>query len=130
MATTWGRPTQYQEQGLARRWVSRAVNWFSSQSGSGAMSKRSFDARFYQRFYMNPRTRVTTRQEMARRAGMIAALVKQLELPVKRILDAGCGLGWLRAPLLKAFPDSTYVGLEVSEHLCRQHGWVQESLAD
>lgn len=94
------------------------------------MTTRSFDARFYQRFYMNPRTRVTTRDEMARRAGMVAALVKQLELPVKRILDAGCGLGWLRAPLLDAFPGATYVGLEVSEHLCRQHGWVQKSLAE
>lgn len=93
------------------------------------MSNR-FDARFYQRFYMNPRTRVTTQQEMARRAGMVAALVKQLELPVKRILDAGCGLGWLRAPLLDAFPEATYIGLEVSEHLCQEHGWVNESLAD
>ena len=91
---------------------------------------RSFDDRFYQRFYMNPRTRVTTREEMARRAGMVAALVKQLELPVKRILDAGCGLGWLREPLLEAFSEATYVGLEVSEHLCQQHGWVQKSLAE
>lgn len=95
-----------------------------------AMTTRSFDARFYQRFYMNPRTRVTTREEMARRAGMVAALVKQLEIPVKRILDAGCGLGWLRAPLLEAFPGAVYVGLEVSEHLCRQHGWVRKSLAE
>lgn len=94
------------------------------------MSTRSFDARFYQRFYMNPRTRVTTRDEMAQRAGMVAALVKQLELPVKRILDAGCGLGWLREPLLEAFPGATYVGLEVSEHLCQQHGWVHKSLAE
>jgi SAM-dependent methyltransferase len=93
------------------------------------MSNR-FDARFYQRFYMNPRTRVTTQEEMARRAGMVAALVRQLELPVKRILDAGCGLGWLRAPLLDAFPGARYIGLEVSEHLCREHGWVNESLAD
>lgn len=61
---------------------------------------------------------------------MVAALVKQLELPVKRILDAGCGLGWLRAPLLEAFPGASYVGLEVSEHLCREHGWVHASLAD
>lgn len=94
------------------------------------MTIRSFDARFYQRFYMNPRTRVTSREEMARRGGMVASLVKQLELPVKRILDAGCGLGWLRAPLLKSFPSATYVGLEVSEHLCRQHGWVRKSLAE
>lgn len=88
-----------------------------------------FDARFYRRFYMNPRTRVTSRGEMARRAGMVAALVKQLELPVRRILDAGCGLGWLKPPLLEAFPRAVYVGLEVSEHLCREHGWVRESLA-
>lgn len=94
------------------------------------MSMRSFDARFYQRFYMNPRTRVTTREEMARRGGMVAALVKQLELPVKRILDAGCGLGWLREPLLEGFPGATYVGLEVSEHLCQEHGWMQKSLAE
>ena len=65
-----------------------------SVRSDSAMATRSFDARFYQRFYMNPRTRVTSREEMARRAGMVAALVKQLELPVKRILDAGCGLGW------------------------------------
>ena len=93
-------------------------------------TSRAFDARFYQRFYMNPRTRVTTREEMARRAAMVAALVRQLELPVKRILDAGCGLGWLKPPLLQAFPHASYVGLEVSEHLCREHGWVQQSLAD
>lgn len=89
-----------------------------------------FDAGFYQRFYMSPRSRVTTRAEMAARAAAVAAMVKQLDLPVRQILDAGCGLGWMRAPLLRAFPGATYVGLEVSEHLCREHGWVQASLAD
>lgn len=88
-----------------------------------------FDARFYQRFYGNPRTRVTTPEEMTRRGAMVAVLVRHLELPVKRILDAGCGLGWLRSPLLEVFPSATYVGLEVSEHLCEQHGWVCASLA-
>jgi SAM-dependent methyltransferase len=92
------------------------------------MSNR-FDTRFYWRFYGNPRTRVTTPQEMRRRGAMVGALVRQLELPVKRILDAGCGLGWLRPPLVEVFPNAAYVGLEVSEHLCKQHGWVRESLA-
>ena len=48
---------------------------------------------------------------------------------MRRILDAGCGLGWMRAPLLKAFPRATYVGLEVSEHLCKRYGWTCGSLA-
>ena len=94
------------------------------------MPHNRFDAKFYQRFYANPRTRVTTRAEMATRAHAVAALVAYLDLPVTRILDAGCGLGWMRKPLLKAFPEATYVGLEVSEHLCRRLGWVNDSLAD
>jgi len=88
-----------------------------------------FDAGYYRRFYGNPRTRVTTREETARRAAVVAALVRQLGLRVRRILDAGCGLGWLRGPLLEAFPNATYTGLEVSEHLCEEYGWVQGSLA-
>ena len=94
------------------------------------MPHNQFDAAFYQRFYGNKRTRVTTPAQMQRRAAAIAAVVKHLELPVRRILDAGCGLGLMRATLLRAFPGATYTGIEVSEHLCKQHGWTQASLAD
>src|SRR5690606_24289367 len=94
-----------------------------------AMAHSAFDSEFYQRFYLSPRTRVTTAAEMRRRATTVATIVKQLQLPVRRILDAGCGLGWMRPALSEAFPRSTYVGLEVSEHLCRLHGWTQASLA-
>ena len=93
------------------------------------MAHNRFDPAFYQRFYANPRTRVTTQAEMERRAKAIAALVAYLEVPVKRILDAGCGLGWMRKPLLQAFPGAVYVGLEVSEHLCDRLGWINESVA-
>ena len=88
-----------------------------------------FDASFYRRFYIDPRTRVTTRDEMKRRANAVAALMKHLELPVRSILDAGCGLGLMRAPLLRAFPQATYTGIEVSEHICKRYGWTQASLA-
>jgi SAM-dependent methyltransferase len=88
-----------------------------------------FDSTFYRRFYVDPRTRVTTPAEMQRRARAVAALVTQLELPVKAILDAGCGLGLMRPALLREFPRSSYLGLEVSEHLCRRFGWTQASLA-
>src|SRR3954467_5206811 len=94
------------------------------------MARNRFDQQFYQRFYVNPRTRVTTREEMTRRARAVAALMKHLELPVRRILDAGCGMGWMRSPLLSAFPQATYTGLEVSEHLCERHGWTNASLSD
>ena len=88
-----------------------------------------FTPQFYKRFYESPRTRVTTQAEMQRRASAVAAIVKHLELKVSRILDAGCGLGWMREPLIEAFPRAKYVGLEVSEHLCARFGWVKGSLA-
>lgn len=89
-----------------------------------------FNADFYQRFYIDPRTRVTTREEMKLRANAVAALVQQLEIPVRRILDAGCGLGLMRRSLLRALPGASYTGIEVSEHLCRRLGWRQASLAE
>lgn len=87
-----------------------------------------FDSSFYRRFYQDPRTRVTSRAEMEGRAHTIAMLVRHLDIPVKRIVDAGCGLGLMRKPLLRAFPQATYLGVEVSEHLCRRYGWKQGSL--
>lgn len=93
-------------------------------------STNSFDAGYYRRFYMDPRTRVTTPAQCARRAALIAAIMRQLELPVRRILDAGCGLGLMRAPLLQAFPKARYVGLEVSAHVCRQLGWIEGSITE
>jgi predicted TPR repeat methyltransferase len=89
-----------------------------------------FDATFYRRFYIDPSTRVTSAAEMKERAHAIAALVRHIDIPVKRILDAGCGLGLMRKPLLRDLPGATYLGVEVSEHLCRRYGWKQGSLSD
>lgn len=94
------------------------------------MADGPFNARFYERYYLSPRTRVTTRAEMERRAAAVAAILKHLQVPVRRILDAGCGLGWMRDALLEAYPRASYLGLEVSEHLCERYGWVRASLAD
>ncbi len=45
------------------------------------------------------------------------------------MLDAGCGLGHLRAPVRQFFPRARYVGLEASDYLCRKYGWVRDSIA-
>jgi 2-polyprenyl-3-methyl-5-hydroxy-6-metoxy-1,4-benzoquinol methylase len=89
----------------------------------------AFDQDYYQRFYYNPRTAVTSRAEMRARGRMIAACVEYVGLPVKSILDAGCGVGLLKAPLTRAFPAARYVGLEYSAYLCKRYGWRQGSVA-
>jgi SAM-dependent methyltransferase len=88
-----------------------------------------FNAGFYRRFYVDPKTRVVTRAEMARRADLLAAFVRHGELKLRSILDVGCGLGLMRQQLLRHFPQARYTGLEVSDYLCRKHGWVQGSAA-
>jgi SAM-dependent methyltransferase len=88
-----------------------------------------FDRAYYQRFYYNPRTAVTSRAEMRARARMIGGCLAYVGLPVRHILDVGCGIGLLRAPLLRAFPRAQYVGLEHSEYLCQRYGWRQGSVA-
>jgi 2-polyprenyl-3-methyl-5-hydroxy-6-metoxy-1,4-benzoquinol methylase len=87
-----------------------------------------FDRDYYQRFYFNPRTAVTSRAEMRARARLIAGCVQYLGLPVRRILDAGCGVGLLRAPLKRALRSADYVGLEFSPYLCQRYGWRQGSI--
>ncbi|HEX6396076.1 MAG TPA: class I SAM-dependent methyltransferase [Steroidobacteraceae bacterium] len=88
-----------------------------------------FDREYYRRFYLDPRTAVISRAEMRERAGLIAAYARHIGLPVRSILDAGCGIGLLRAPLKRAFPRASWTGLEYSEYLCERYGWTQGSLA-
>jgi SAM-dependent methyltransferase len=84
-----------------------------------------FDRAYYQRYYLDPRTAVTSPREMCVRAALIAAYCDHIGLPVRRILDAGCGTGLMRAELLRRLKRAEYVGLEFSDYLCRRYGWVQ-----
>ncbi len=90
----------------------------------------AFDQAYYRRFYYDPRTAVTSRAEMQARARLIGAFTRHMGLPVRRILDAGCGTGLLRSPLLRALPKAAYVGLEASEYLCGRHGWLRGRVQD
>jgi len=90
----------------------------------------TFDRNYYRRFYGNRRTRVTSGVEMDRRAGLIASVLRHFELPIRSVVDVGCGIGLLRKPLLREFPRARYTGLEVSEYLCRRHGWRRASAVD
>jgi len=89
-----------------------------------------FDADYYRRFYGDAETRVVSRREVARLVRFVTAYLAYLELPVRRVLDAGCGLGWWRAPLLRRYPKAVYTGIELSPHLCRERGWERASVVD
>jgi trans-aconitate methyltransferase len=89
-----------------------------------------FGPAYFRKFYVDPATRVVTPGEMRARARMIAAILAQASIPVRRILDAGCGIGLLRKPFAEVLPRAKYIGLEASEYLCRRHGWTAGSVVD
>lgn len=89
-----------------------------------------FDAAFFKRFYYDRETRVVTRGEMHARAELITAILRQAQLPVRSILDAGCGIGLLKPAFARVLKRARYVGLEVSDYLCRCFGWVHGSIVD
>jgi 2-polyprenyl-3-methyl-5-hydroxy-6-metoxy-1,4-benzoquinol methylase len=98
--------------------------------GAVADVAERFDRDYYRRYYFDPRTAVASRQEMRARARLIAATVAHAGLPVRRILEVGCGTGMLRSALLRALPAVEYVALESSEYLCRRYGWSSGRIED
>ncbi len=92
-------------------------------------SRFDFDAAYYERFYLDPRTRVVEPVDIEVQARFLASYLDHLRIHVRSILDLGCGLGRLREPLLARFPRARYTGVEVSEHLCADLGWVHGSVA-
>lgn len=90
----------------------------------------AFDQAYYKRYYYDARTAVTSRREMEVRARLIAAYSEHVGVQVRRILDAGCGIGMLRAPLKRLCPRAEYVGLDTSEYLCQRYGWEHGRVED
>lgn len=89
-----------------------------------------FDADYYHRFYQDPTTRVTTPADVGRLCRFVGAYLDFLGIRVRSVLDLGCGLGLWRDAVREVFPRASYRGVEVSEHLCREHGWEQGSAVD
>jgi hypothetical protein len=90
----------------------------------------TFDSAYFRKYYFDPATRVTTTAEMRGRARLIAAILRHAGVPVRSILDAGCGIGLLRKPFAETLPRARYAGLEASDYLCRRYGWIKGSVAD
>jgi SAM-dependent methyltransferase len=89
-----------------------------------------FGRAYFRKFYLSPGTRVVSAAEMRGRARLIAAILAQAAIPVRSILDAGCGIGLLRKPFAQVLPRARYTGLDASEYLCERYGWTLGSVVD
>lgn len=85
---------------------------------------RTFDEAYYERFYKNPKTRVYSAKEHADLAQFVLSFARWNQLPLRHVLDVGAGIGLWKNWLSKHSPKTRYTGTEVSEVMCREHGYV------
>ena len=97
---------------------------------SGRTVRQVFDEAYYERFYRSARTRAETPEDALRRAAFITSYLAHIGLAVSRVLDIGCGLGRTLAGVQIAYPAAHCTGVEVSDYLCREHGWIRASVLD
>lgn len=90
----------------------------------------TFDRAYYDRYYRDPRTRVTSPEEHRRLVDFVVGYLEFLQLPLRSVLDLGCGIGMWRDALQDIVPDLGYQGVEVSDYLCKTYGWKKASAAE
>ena len=89
-----------------------------------------FDAAYYRRYYGAAHTRVADAASTRRLAAFVVGYLQYLRLPLRSVLDLGCGLGLWRGALQRLCPRARHHGVEVSDYLCRRFGWSQGSVVD
>jgi SAM-dependent methyltransferase len=93
-------------------------------------TRTTFDEAYYERYYLDPRTRAMGAEDFRLLGSFVCSYVRYLGQPVRRVLDLGCGLGFWREVLHEYFPDASYTGVEYSSHLCARYGWTYGSVVD
>ena len=84
---------------------------------------KAYDAAYYQRWYRNPRTRVTSDRVLERKVHLaVSAAEYMLGRRVRTVLDVGCGEGRWYGALKRIRQGIRYVGVESSEYAVRTFG--------
>lgn len=89
-----------------------------------------FDEAYYQRFYFDKKTSVVDPAHTERLGAFVCAYLQYLRVPVRRVVDVGCGIGLWRDIVARHFPGALYHGVEFSPYLCERFGWERGSVLD
>jgi SAM-dependent methyltransferase len=92
------------------------------KKGAGALAK-SYDRAYFDRWYRDPRKRVATSADVARKARLVVSIAEVLlQRPVRSALDIGCGEGAWRQVLREMRPGLRYVGVDSSAYVVARYG--------
>ena len=96
---------------------------------------KTYDRAYFDRWYRNPRERVTTRAALERKVRMVISITEYiLGRPIRTVLDVGCGEAPWYPVLRRIRRDVRYTGVDSSEYVVARFGAARHvrrgSLAD
>jgi SAM-dependent methyltransferase len=84
---------------------------------------KSYDRRYFQRWYRDPAERVVTRESLERKVRMAVGVAEfLLERPLRTVLDVGCGEAQWFGVLRRLRPAVRYVGVDSSDYVLERFG--------
>ena len=87
------------------------------------MTPKRYDRAYFDRWYRDPRTRVKSAAEVARKVRLAVGVAEYLlDRPIRSVLDVGSGEGAWRRPLRRLRPAVRYVGVDPSEYAVARFG--------
>ncbi len=89
----------------------------------------AFDASYYGRHYASSRTRVHGPEEIGRLCTAVTGFFDWWELPLKKVLDVGAGVGLWRDWFRKNRPKTKYRSTEYSAYACEKYGHEQRDIS-
>ncbi len=92
--------------------------------------KDLFDEAYYERYYFNKKTSVADPEHVDRLGAFVCSYLQFIRVPVRRVLDVGCGIGLWRDVVKRHYPHAEFHGVEYSEYLCNRFGWERGSVVD
>jgi SAM-dependent methyltransferase len=84
---------------------------------------KQYDRAYFDRWYRDPRSRLRTAADVARKVGMVIGVAEHvLERPARTVLDVGCGEGTWQPVLRRMRPGLRYTGVDDSDYAVRRFG--------
>ena len=88
-----------------------------------AIRRKAYDRAYFDRFYRDPRDRVSTRDGLERKVRMVVAIAEfLLARPIRTVLDVGCGEAPWFPVLSRLRRGVRYIGVDSSDYVVERYG--------
>lgn len=95
---------------------------------SAAPEKASFDLAYYDRFYVDPKTRVADEAHHGRLVQGVVSMIEYFGVELERVLDVGAGVGRWGAWFAKNRPSVRVRSTELDPVVCERFGHEQRDI--